>query len=142
VSKRERNLPASTSSNNLAASTPAIATRSSSAEVISSVTSRIARETSITTVTASVAILGSNRLLAADLSVAHFVTIRALNTRPILWLGALSALVTFGVTVAANNLAWVCAILLAMTFLTTIVASTTAAASLRAVTRKVTNYCH
>ena len=148
VSKRERNLPASTSSNNLATSTPAIATRSSSAEVaatagvISSVTSSVAGETSITTVTASVAILGSNRLLAADLRVAHFLTIRALNTRPILWLGALSALVTFGVTVAANNLARVRAILLTMTFLTAIVASTAAAASLRAVTRKVANYCH
>ena len=70
---------------------------------------------------------------------AHLLTVRALYAGPILRLGALSALVTFGVTVAANNLPGIRAVLLAVTFLTTVVASTTSTTSKWAITREMSN---
>jgi len=71
--------------------------------------------------------------------VAHFLAVRALNTRIVSRKRALSALVTLGIAVSADNLSRVGAVLLAMSLLTAVMAST-ATAALRAVARKVTNY--
>lgn len=55
-------------------------------------------------------------------------------------LGALLRGMTFSITVTADDLALVGAVLGAMTLLTTVVASTTTTTTLRAVTREMTNY--
>jgi hypothetical protein len=70
----------------------------------------------------------------------HLPAVQALDTRIVSWERALAALVALGITIAASNLAWVSAVLLSVAVLATVMACTTDAATLRAVTRKVTNW--
>jgi hypothetical protein len=87
-------------------------------------------------------LLSSNRLLTSDLGMAHLLAVGALYAGIVSGKRALSALVTLRITVTAHNLARISAVLLPMTFFTTVVASAATAASLWAVTREMTNYSH
>lgn len=72
------------------------------------------------------------------LRVAHLLAVGALDAGPVLWLRALLTQVTDGVTVPANEQLLICAVLLTVTFLTTVVAFSTSARS-GTVPREVTD---
>ena len=136
ASKRVTDLPSSAGSNRFSA-TPVAATRSSTTEAAATgVVCCLA--SSIASVSTTLAGVLNNWLLATDLGVAHLLAVRTLDTRVVPGKRTFSALMAFSITIAADDLSRVGAILLAMSFLTTIMAST-AAAALRAVTREVTN---